>query len=364
MVLAAFLLPVLAGFGAFAIDIGYIEYTRSRMQAGADAGALAAVAELPTDQETLDAIASQYATLNAQSGSNVTATLEGGTWDDDTAVFTPTSLAEAHAVRVTVVSPDTSLFFGSLLGKSLVDISASAIATNPPGIGARFLIDDEMIDKDVPAIEDLADSLGRDAEELVTARGFNQGKEYGDSSWVWEDNFLDLPPGTTLTLPTGQGTDYDNNDAGMFDMDHPQFPFTDDQSFMEFLMYSESGNDPTKWGTDYDHIYNQMDPLVGVAPVTDDSIYDSYVSQQFVHVSPVFPSDLSTLNMQGGIPQINAKGLRRGLIAYKIIAVGDDIDGSGSVLPELVLEIVDPATVDPNDIKPVGMQGGTVRLVK
>ena len=65
-----------------------------------------------------------------------------------------------------------------------------------------------------------------------------------------------------------------------------------------------------------------------------------------------------------GGPQVNAKGLRRGLIAFKIIAVGNDIDGSGSVLPELVLEIVDPATVNPNDIKPDGTQGGKIMLVQ
>jgi hypothetical protein len=53
------------------------------------------------------------------------------------------------------------------------------------------------------------------------------------------------------------------------------------------------------------------------------------------------------------------------LIAFKIIAVGIDSDGGGSVLPQLVLKIVDPATIDPDDLKPPGQQGGTrFRLVK
>ena len=68
--------------------------------------------------------------------------------------------------------------------------------------------------------------------------------------------------------------------------------------------------------------------------------------------------------MQGGVPQLNAKGLRRGLIAFKIIAVGDDVDGSGSVLPELEVEIVDPSTIDLNDITADGTQGGMIRLVR
>ena len=131
--------------------------------------------------------------------------------------------------------------------------------------------------------------------------------------------------------------------------------------YMQFLLYSESGNDPLKWGTDHSNIYSQLDPLPGVAPVTDASIYESFVDLSFIHVSPVTFSDASTLAMQGGVPQINAKGLRRGLIAFKIIAVGDDVDGGGSVLPELKVEIVDPATVNPNSIKPTSRK---IRLVQ
>lgn len=364
LVLSAFLLPPLAALGAFAIDVGYIEYSRTQLQAGADAAALATVEELSTDQATLDNMAQEYVALNAQAGSNPNVTVQAGRWDQQTSTFTSTSLSTANAVQVTVATPNASLFFGSLLGRSYVNLAESAIATSPGGLGVRFLIDDEMIDKDVPAIENLANSLGRDPEELVTARGFNQGKQYGSGNWTWEDNFLDIPAGSTLTLPTGQGTDYENNDAGMFDIEHPQFPFTDDQVFMDFVMYSESGNDPTKWGTDDSYIHNQLDPLIGASPVTDSSAYPSFVNPDFVHVSPVFESDVSTLNMQSGIPRLNAKGQRRGLIAFKIISVGNDPDGSGSVLPELVIEIVDPATIDPLKIKADGSAGGKLMLVR
>ena len=154
-----------------------------------------------------------------------------------------------------------------------------------------------------------------------------------------------MPPGTRLNLPTGEGTDYNNNDAGMFDIDHPDFPFTDDQSFREFLFYSDSGGDSSKWGTDNYNIHSQLNPLYGVSPVTDDTQYPSFVDPDFVHVSPVTFSDTSTLNQSGGVPQVNAHGLRRGLLAFKIVAVGVDVDGSGSVLPELEIEIVDPETI-------------------
>ncbi len=366
VVMVAVLMPLLAGLGAFAIDVGYIAYSRSQLQTGADAAALAVVEELSSGQAAVDTLAAQYAGMNAPAANNLQVTVIPGTWDDDAGVFTPSAINIANSVRVTVLAPDTGIFFGSLLGKSMVDISASAVAWRPAaGIGTRFLIDDEMIDKDVPSIEALADSIGRDPEELVTPRGFNEGKQFGDADWQWEDNFLDLPAGATISLPTGQGTDYENNDTGMFDIDHPEFPFTDPNDFRDFLEYSDSGNDPTKWG-EANSIGGQLDPLLGVSPVTDDSQYESYVDPDFVHVSPVTFSDLSTLNMEGGVPQINAQGLRRGWIAFKIIAVGNDIDGGGSVLPELVLEIVDPSTISIDDIKPPQQQqsGGRIRLVQ
>jgi hypothetical protein len=303
------------------------------------------------------AAAQTIAQFNLAEESNIVASqdVEFGIWRQSQQTFTPSTAHEANAVCVTARRSEANgnalpFVFGAFVGVSHTNVSASAIAT-AGGIGTRFLIDDEMIDKDVPAIEALAASLGRDVQELVTPRGFNQGKQYGDPNWTWEDNFIDLPAGEELSLPTGQGTDYDNNDAGMFDIDHPEFPFTDEASFRDFVMYSESGGDPSKWGTDSGYIYDQLDPLRGVAPVTDGSQYSSFVDRQFIHVSPVTFSDISTLNMDNGVPQINAKGLRRGLIAFKIIRLGPDIDGSGSVLPELVILTVDPATLRLEDVK-------------
>ncbi len=98
--------------------------------------------------------------------------------------------------------------------------------------------------------------------------------------------------------------------------------------------------------------------------VGDGSIYDSYVNPDFVHVSPVFKSDVSLLNPVGGVPggtpAVNALGERRGLVAFKIIGVGADPDGAGSVLPNLIIEIVDPATIDLNTVQPSSGGGGVV----
>ena len=92
----------------------------------------------------------------------------------------------------------------------------------------------------------------------------------------------------------------------------------------------------------------------------DGSKYHEYVDPDFVHISPVFKSDVSALNPVSGAPAVNALGERRGLLAFKIIAVGGDIDGSGSVLPHLVIEVVDPSTINLDDI---GRGSGGVKLV-
>ena len=379
VVLFALMLPIFLGLGAFAVDIGRISLTQSKLQAAADAAAIAAVEELP-DLRSVRRAVKKVSRFNLGLTKNIlkNADIKFGTWDGDNQTFTKTSIFEANAVRVTAQLSDArgnalTHFFGGFVGVSDSDVIATAIAmretpTPQGGTGTRFLIDDEMIDKDVPAIEDLADDLNRDVEELVTPRGFNAGKQYGAGNWTWEDNFLDLPAGAQLSLPTGQGTDYDNNDAGMFDIEHPEFPFTSPTAFRDFVMYSETGGDTSKWGTDKEYIYDQLDPLRGVAPVTDDNQYAGFVDPDFVHISPVTFSDTSTLNMDGDVPQTNAKGLRRGLIAFKIIAVGQDVDGGGSVLPELVIEIVDPSTVSLDDIQPASQSSsggdGTIQLVQ
>lgn len=370
IVLAAVFLVVTMAFLAFSIDLGYMVVTESQLQNAADAGALSGARALPKSRAAAIAAAKLWAAKNVAAWQAVAVAdedVEFGRWDTDAATFTvvpANSTDTSNAVRVTCCRTAArgnplNLFFARVIGTDSADLSVSAIALRPSGgVGTRFLIDDEMINKDVPAIKALAKSLARDVEKLVTPRGFNKGKKYGSSTWTWVDNFLDLPTGASLSLPTGQGTSYSNNDAGLFDIDHSAFPFQDDASFLDFVKYSESGGDSSKWGTDNSAIKSQLDPLRGVSPVTNGASYASFVNPDFVHVSPVTYSDVSTLNMAGGVPQVNAKGLRRGLIAFKIIAVGPDRDGGGSGLPELVIQIVDPATINPNDLKPPGKGGG------
>jgi hypothetical protein len=205
------------------------------------------------------------------------------------------------------------------------DVTARAVATVAGGLptGSRFLIDDEMIDSDIPSIEDLARSLGIDPEDLI--------------SDLNDDGYIDIPPGTVLDVPTGQVAD-----EGLFDIEHPAFPFSENSnpSFADFLNYNENGG----WRQDLLHD-SDLDPLLGVSTVSDGSLYYQFVGLPCT-ASPVYKSDVSELDPVGGIPAVNAKGERRGLMAFRIIEILDDPDGPGSVLPNVRIEIcaqIDPA---------------------
>ena len=56
LLLAAFVLPALLGFGALAIDIGMLYKTKTELSAAADAAALAGAQELPKKPELKQAM--------------------------------------------------------------------------------------------------------------------------------------------------------------------------------------------------------------------------------------------------------------------------------------------------------------------
>ena len=71
VVLTAFLLVILLGFSALAIDVGFWLHTRTKLQADADAMALAGAQELATSTSQADAIAREWGTKNGVAGSEV-----------------------------------------------------------------------------------------------------------------------------------------------------------------------------------------------------------------------------------------------------------------------------------------------------
>lgn len=262
-----------------------------------------------------------------------------GTRDFGSRSFTPFAPGSdtPNAVRVVTQRSGSNgnalpLVLAPVVGLWAADVAAAAVAVasgGGSGTGTRFLLDDELIDSDIPAIEELADRLDMDPEGLI--------------SDLDGDFFVDLPPGETLELPTGQV-----GDEGLFDIDHSEFQFTEESSpsFNDFLNWNDDGTWRHSLVPD-----DMLDPLIGVSPVNDPSVYPTFVSD-FVHVSPLYKSDTSALNPvpygDGTVPAVNAKGYRRGLLAFKII------------------EIVDPSLIDLDSVGPANAaeSGSVIALVQ
>ena len=320
---------------------------QGQLQTAADVAALAAGPELP-DGDAVRAKALEYAGKQMPLEVHGTVLMEDdvvlGNWDTNTKTFAPGG-SPNNAVMVTTQRSDTNgnphpFALAPLIGQLEINLAAVAFAYRAGnGMGTRFIIDNEMIDKDIPSIEALAASMGMDPQEFME-----------DNNGDW---FIDLPPGAEIEVPTGQV-----GDEGMFDITHPEYPFGEETSpsHTDFLNYNEDGSWRQDLLTDGD-----LDPLSGVNPVNDPGVYDSFVNPDMTHVSPIYESDVSDL----GGNEVNAKGMRRGLLAFKIIAAGPD--PAGSELPTLTIQIVDPATITLDDVTPASSTStgnGKIRLVK
>ncbi len=353
LVLVAVCMVAIISVAALAIDVGMLVAERTHLQSTADASALAGAALLP-DAADVTAEVLAYSAVNHSAAIVLPAEITLGNWDSTTGTFTPggnpTNAVSVIVRRTAAEGNSVPTFFARMFGVDQVDVTVYATATGnpgPPGSGSRFIVDAEMIDSDIPIIEQLAASLGVDSEDLISDL---------DGDW-----FIDLPPGTILELPTGQV-----GDTGLFDIDHPEFPFgpSSSPSFEDFLNYNEDSN---SWR--YELIpKDKLDPLLGVSAVDDPNEYPSFVDPDYCQVSPVYKSDVNALNPTEDVPPIvnvNALGWRRGLLAFKVLAVGVDPDGSGSVLPNLVIQVCDPGLVDLAEVYPgPGAAGIDLKIVQ
>jgi Flp pilus assembly protein TadG len=135
-IIFAFGVAMIFGMAGMAVDMGYAYMLRQRLQATADAAALAASAKL-SSPSSIVATAQRYAKLNMPTEHHGTILTSGdvqsGSWDPDTRTFTPGG-APNNAVKVTVRrSTDNNnavpTFFARVLGFGSVDVVASAVAT-------------------------------------------------------------------------------------------------------------------------------------------------------------------------------------------------------------------------------------------
>ncbi len=135
MIIIALGLLVLAGVGAFALDVSYLYGLKHRLQAAADAAALAGASQLP-DASNARTTAIEFAAKNMPSTQHGTVLSTGdvdvGNWDPTTAIFAVGG-TPYNAIRVTTRRDHTNnnaagLFLARTIGFDSADLAASSIA--------------------------------------------------------------------------------------------------------------------------------------------------------------------------------------------------------------------------------------------
>jgi hypothetical protein len=147
------LLVMLVGMVAFAVDIGYIAYSRTELQAAADAGSLAGLARVYSTSGASQDFASGSDEVNHYVGGSFAninglivagADIQYGHFNRSRALgsrYTTTlGTNPANALRITLRKDGTTnaklnLFFASILGKSNNAVQAQATCWVPPGQG-------------------------------------------------------------------------------------------------------------------------------------------------------------------------------------------------------------------------------------
>jgi Flp pilus assembly protein TadG len=129
------MLPVLLGFAALAVDVGYLWAAKAQLETAVESAALACQYGLSSDTTTATSYGIEYAGYNSVMGTALglsSASFTFGNWSSTTATFSPVALplavgatVDSCKVSASVTSP---LFFASALGKSSSSFSSSAIA--------------------------------------------------------------------------------------------------------------------------------------------------------------------------------------------------------------------------------------------
>ncbi len=158
-VFGAMMVPVLIMFGSLAADQSYVFYRYQLLLRTAEAASLAAQTSLASyytaggtystaAMTTINAAvatvvtasmpSSQYGTVVPVTASNTTSAVKLGTWSNTTKTFTATT-TNPNAVQVTAVNTaangnGVATLFGSMYGKSAVDLSVSAVSSYGNGL--------------------------------------------------------------------------------------------------------------------------------------------------------------------------------------------------------------------------------------
>ena len=225
LVLAAFLMVMLLGMVAFAVDCGYMVLVRSQLQGAADSAAMAAAAVMGSTTSNPVTTAQQFAGYHTAGGRTVaiaTSDIEYGVWDSGSLTFTPTS-SVSNALRITARMDaghgggQAPLFFGPILGRTGFDAKANAIAMGNP--------------RDICFVVDLSGSMNDDTTTGYGSSATYRSPEYDtEYSSMMGKMFSDFGfgsyPGTTQTVGQQVGaTSWNNLISASGPLSHSSFTY-------------------------------------------------------------------------------------------------------------------------------------------
>jgi Flp pilus assembly protein TadG len=197
-------IPVLLGFTALSVDLGYVRHCRNQLQIAADSAAMAAAGQLTSTSVSSDIlpIAQKYALLNTVGKVNPAVASEDlvlgqGVVDDAGKVTFNAGVRPYSAVKVTIRMTEASpnkgvpLFFGGIVGKPKVEMTVTA--------GAM------LVPRDIAVVIDLSRSMDYDSQLVHESTGIN-------ISQVWKDlgsriyGNMKVFDSSVATMPTYSGT--------------------------------------------------------------------------------------------------------------------------------------------------------------
>ncbi len=224
-------LVALAGFGALAVDYGYLQWKRSQLQAAVDVAALAGAAGLVSfggDMERIRAEAVRFGRANIDARDNPNAALGAG---DVTVNLVSPGWVEVRAGLTAGRGNPAQLFLGRILGRETSDVTATARAQTfcstvsrcikPWTVPTKFTWDDNcgaakyrngVLDVDVPCEMSSINVLGYSVADVGTRIVLKTGDPHSTIA-PGQYSPVDLPP-ANQGQPVSGGSAYRDNIAG------------------------------------------------------------------------------------------------------------------------------------------------------
>lgn len=239
-VLAAFLMVIMLGVVAFAIDLGYIATIQTELRRAADAGALAGANALVDGPAAAEQSVYDYVGYNSVGGRSLgqdEVQVETGSWNPATRTFTAGG-ALPSAVRVVASSGTQPMFFGRVFNRHSFAVETESIAVYQP--------------RDIQVVLDFSASMNDDSELGSIGGVLTQAAVEANLLQIYQE--MELPNygtlGPTLQSISSTTTSTIKSTLALNDVAYP-FP---SGSWDGYINYVKGSSLPSYYRKKYGHI--------------------------------------------------------------------------------------------------------------